>query len=57
LVILFVVIVAAVVVRAIPAAPPGRIARAWNHPRADAINVRGCWRAPIMGILMPLAFV
>jgi uncharacterized BrkB/YihY/UPF0761 family membrane protein len=57
LIILFVLIVAAVGVWVILAMLPGRIARARNHPQADAINVCGWWGALTMGLLMPLAFI
>lgn len=36
---------------------PGKIARARNHPQADAINVCGWWGAITLGILSPLAFI
>ena len=36
---------------------PGKIARARNHPQADAIAVCGWWGVITMGILCPLAFV
>ena len=57
LIILFVLIVAAVGVWVILAMLPGRIARARNHPQADAINMCGWWGALTMGLLMPLAFI
>ncbi|MGI9480906.1 MAG: DUF3302 domain-containing protein [Hyphomicrobiales bacterium] len=36
---------------------PGKIARARNHPQADAINVCGWWGAITLGLLTPLAFI
>ena len=36
---------------------PGRIARARNHPQAEAINVCGWWGVLTMGILCPVAFI
>lgn len=36
---------------------PGKIARARNHPQAEAINVCGWWGAITMGLLSPLAFI
>ena len=57
LIILFVLIVAAVAVWVILGMLPGRIARARNHPQADAINMCGWWGALTMGLLMPLAFI
>lgn len=36
---------------------PGRIARARNHPQADAINVCGWWGVITMGLLMPVAYI
>jgi hypothetical protein len=36
---------------------PGRIARARNHPQADAINICGWFGVITMGILCPLAFI
>ena len=36
---------------------PGRIARARNHPQAEAISVCGWWGALTMGILTPIAFI
>jgi hypothetical protein len=57
LIILFVLVVAAFGVWVILAMLPGRIARARNHPQADAINMCGWWGALTMGLLMPLAFI
>lgn len=36
---------------------PGRIARARNHPQADAVSVCGWWGVITMGLLLPLAFL
>lgn len=36
---------------------PGRIARARQHPQADAINVCGWWGALTLGLLMPVAYI
>ena len=36
---------------------PGRIARARQHPQADAINVCGWWGALTLGVLMPVAYI
>lgn len=36
---------------------PGKIAKARNHPQADAINVCGWWGVITLGILCPLAFI
>jgi len=57
LLVLFVLLVAVVAVWAALGMLPGRIARARNHPQADAINVCGWWGVLTMGILLPLAFI
>ena len=36
---------------------PGRIARARQHPQADAISVCGWWGALTLGLLMPVAYI
>ena len=36
---------------------PGKIARARNHPQADAIAVCGWWGALTLGILTPIAYI
>ena len=36
---------------------PGRIARARNHPQAEAITMCGWWGVLTMGLLLPLAFI
>ena len=36
---------------------PGKIARARNHPQAEAISVCGWWGAITLGILSPIAFI
>ena len=57
LVVLLVLVLAGVAAWVILALLPGRIARARNHPQADAINVCGWWGALTMGLLMPVAFI
>lgn len=36
---------------------PGRIARARNHPQADAISICGWWGVITMGLLLPIAYI
>ena len=36
---------------------PGRIARAREHPHAEAISVCGWWGVITMGLLLPLAWI
>ena len=36
---------------------PGQIARARNHPQAEAISVCGWWGVITLGLLLPLAFI
>ncbi len=36
---------------------PGRIARAREHPHAEAISVCGWWGVITMGLLLPVAYV
>lgn len=55
--VLFVLLAFAVVVWVVLGMLPGRIARARNHPQADAVNVCGWWGAITMGLLIPLAFI
>ena len=57
LIVLIALLAAAVAVWVILGMLPGRIARARNHPQADAINVCGWWGVLTMGILCPLAFI
>ena len=57
LIVLLVLVLAGAAVWVILAVLPGRIARARNHPQADAINVCGWWGALTMGLLMPVAFI
>jgi hypothetical protein len=57
LIILLVLLTAAVVLWAVIGMLPGRIARARNHPQADAITVCGWWGVITMGLLCPLAFI
>lgn len=52
--ILFVAFVAAIVILG---ALPGNIARARQHPQADAITVAGWLGIASLGILWPIAFV
>ncbi len=57
LIVLLVLIAAVVAIWVILGMLPGRIARARNHPQADAINMCGWWGVLTMGILLPLAFI
>ena len=57
LVVLIVLVMAVVGCWVLLAVAPGRIARARNHPQAEAINVCGWWGAITLGILSPLAFI
>lgn len=57
LIVLIVLLAAAVAVWVILGMLPGRIARARNHPQAEAIHVCGWWGVLTMGILCPLAFI
>ena len=57
LLVLFVLIVAAVAGWVALGMMPGRIARARNHPQAEAINVAGWWGVITMGLLLPLAWI
>ena len=57
LLVLLVLIAAVVGLWVILGMLPGRIARARNHPQAEAINMCGWWGVLTMGILMPLAFI
>lgn len=36
---------------------PGKIARARNHPQADAISICGWWGVITMGLLLPVAWI
>jgi hypothetical protein len=57
LVILLVLLVAVIAVWLALAVWPGRIARARNHSKAEAIAVCGYWGAITLGLLMPIAFI
>lgn len=57
LVVLLVLVLAGIAGWVALALLPGRIARARNHPQADAINVCGWWGALTLGLLMPVAFI
>jgi uncharacterized BrkB/YihY/UPF0761 family membrane protein len=57
LIVLLVLIGAVVAIWVLLGMLPGRIARARNHPQADAINMCGWWGVLTMGILLPLAFI
>lgn len=57
LLILLTLLVVAVLIWAILGMLPGRIARARNHPQAEAISVCGWWGVISMGLLLPLAFI
>lgn len=57
LIVLLVLIAAAVGVWVALGMLPGRIARARNHPQADAVSVCGWWGVITMGLLCPLAFI
>jgi hypothetical protein len=57
LLVLFVLLVAAVAGWVVLGMTPGRIARARNHPQAEAINVAGWWGVVTMGLLLPLAWI
>jgi hypothetical protein len=36
---------------------PGRIARARNHPQAEAVSICGWWGVLTLGLLLPIAYV
>jgi hypothetical protein len=57
LIILVILVITAVTAWAILGMYPGRIARARNHPQADAISACGWWGAITMGLLTPVAFI
>ena len=57
LIVLQVLIVTGLAAWAMPGMYPGKIARARNHPQADAISACGWWGAITMGILSPIAFI
>ncbi len=57
LIVLLVLVAAALALWALLGMYPGKIARARNHPQAEAIAVCGWWGAITLGILTPLAFI
>ena len=57
LAVLLILATAAVVIWVLLGIMPGRIARARNHPQADAINVCGWWGVITIGLLLPLAYI
>lgn len=57
LIVLLVLGVAGVAAWAMLGMLPGRIARARNHPQADAVNMCGWWGVITMGLLLPVAYV
>jgi fatty acid desaturase len=57
LVVLLVLVIAGLLAWALLGMYPGKIARARNHPQADAISACGWWGAITMGILSPIAFI
>ena len=57
LVVLIVLIVAGLGLWAMLGMYPGKIAKARNHPQADAIAVCGWWGAITLGILTPIAYI
>jgi Kef-type K+ transport system membrane component KefB len=56
-IVLAVLLIAGVVIWFVLAMLPGRIARARNHPQADAINVAGWLGALFGGVFWPLALI
>ena len=57
LIVLLLLAVSAAAIWVILGMMPGRIARARNHPQADAINVCGWWGVITLGLLLPLAYI
>jgi fatty acid desaturase len=57
LIVLLVLVITALAAWAMLGMYPGKIARARNHPQAEAISVCGWWGAITLGILSPLAFI
>ena len=57
LIVLIVLIAAGLGIWAMLGMFPGKIARARNHPQADAIAVCGWWGALTLGILTPIAYI
>jgi hypothetical protein len=55
--VLLVLLAAAVAAWVILGMMPGRIAKARNHPQAEAINVCGWWGVITMGLLLPVAYI
>ncbi len=56
-IVLAVLLIAGVVIWFVLAMLPGRVARARNHPQADAINVAGWLGALFGGVFWPLALI
>ena len=57
LLVLLVLVASAVAIWAALGMMPGRIARARNHPQADAIAICGWWGVITMGLLLPVAYI
>lgn len=57
LIVLIVLVITLLLIWAMLAMYPGKIARQRNHPQAEAISVCGWWGAVTLGILSPLAFI
>lgn len=57
LLILLILLVTAVAAWAMLGMLPGKIARARNHPQAEAISVCGWCGVITMGLLLPVAFI
>lgn len=57
LIVLIVLVIVGLLAWALLGMYPGKIARARNHPQADAISACGWWGAITLGILSPIAFV
>ena len=55
--VLLILATAAIMTLVLIAVMPGRIAKARNHPQADAIRVCGWWAVLTMGLLLPLAYI
>jgi len=55
--VLFVLVATAVAAWVSLGMMPGRIARARNHPHADAIGVCGWWGVITLGLLLPVAYI
>ncbi len=57
LIVLVVLALAAVGVWVLLGMVPGRIARARQHPQADAISICGWWGVITLGLLLPIAWI